>query len=169
GIYKNFLKQKTMKVLKGKEVIPESDFYALANEYFNELKKGGSQSDSVKLLENINHLKYRNSEEIIEIKLIDDSFTSSVFVEFDNEAELAWEQYRDAMSMENGFEKNVTLKQARRALAEYIVNIPQKILPNEHDTGIYRLRHNLVQEYYDQTTGFELSTQLPPEKSSAIF
>ncbi|MBL7110112.1 MAG: CRISPR-associated helicase Cas3' [Candidatus Marinimicrobia bacterium] len=58
GIYQNFLKQKTMKILNGKNIIPESEFYELAYDYFNEVKTGGAQSSSIEVLERINKLKY---------------------------------------------------------------------------------------------------------------
>lgn len=166
GIYKDFLKQKTMKVLKGKKIIPEFEFYDLANQYFNEIKIGGSQSPSAKILEKIKRLKYKDGDEKIEMKLIDDDFSSSIYVELDDTAKQIWNDYQKTLEMENGFDKNVALKQARRNLAEYIINIPQKCLPNEYDSGIYYLRHDRVADYYNKTTGFDINVQLPPEQSS---
>ncbi|MEK0350387.1 MAG: CRISPR-associated helicase Cas3', partial [Nitrosopumilus sp.] len=168
GIYKDFLKQKTMKVLKGKEIIPESEFYDLANQYFNEIKIGGSQSPSVKILEKIERLKYKDGDEKIEMKLIDDDFSSSIYVELDNSAKQIWKNYQKTLEMENGFDKNVALKQARRNLGEYVINIPKKCLPNEQNNGIYHLRKNCVLEYYNEVTGFNIDSELPPEQSSTF-
>lgn len=169
GVYKSFLKKKTMKVLKNKTIIPESEFYQLAFDYFNEIKIGGSQSKSNDILEKIEKLKYKDGEHKIEMKLIDNDYSSSVFVEKCDNAKKVWQKYKDVQEMENGFEKNVALKQTRRNLSEYIINIPNKCLPIEYDTGIYQLRHDSVSEYYDEETGFKLDSELPPEQSSAIF
>lgn len=169
GIYKNFLKQKSKKVLNDKDVIYESEFFKLANEYFHEVKIGGSQTSSEELVKKIEFLKYQDGDSRIEINLIDDQYSSSVFVEFDNEANRIWKKYLQVMEMENSFTKNAELKQIRSHLAEYIINIPKKCLPMEHDKGIYYLRHDRVLEYYDTITGFDLNGRLPPEKSSEIF
>lgn len=169
GIYKDFLKQKTMKVLKGKKIISESEFYDLAFDYFYEVKIGGSQSLYTKIFEKIERLKYHDGNEKIEMKLIDNNYSSSIFVELNELAGQAWKDYQKTLEMENGFDKNVALKQARRNLAEHIINIPKKCLPNEHDSGIYHLRNDRVSDYYSNKTGFNLDSELPPEQSSTMF
>ncbi len=169
GIYKDFLKQKTMKVLKHKEIIPESEFYDLANQYFTEIIIGGSQAASTEILKKIEKLKYKDGDEKIEMKLIDDDFSSSIYVELDDTAKKIWKDYRKTLEMENGFDKNVALKQGRRNLSEYIINIPKKCLPNEHNKGIYHLRNDRVSDYYNIDTGFKIDSRLPPEQSSLMF
>jgi len=169
GIYKSFLKQKTIKVLQNKEIIPESEFYHLANDYFNEVKIGGSQTDSITMLDKIKKLKYQGSDKTVELNLIDNDYTATIFVELDKNAQTLWLQYKETQEMVNGFEKNVALKQIQRRLSDYIINIPKKCLPTDHDNGIYHLRNERVSEYYDDETGFNPSKQLPPEESSLIF
>jgi CRISPR-associated endonuclease/helicase Cas3 len=170
GIYKNFLKQKTKKILVGKEIIPESEFFNLANDYFQEVKIGGSQTQSNNLLEKIEKLRYADGDQKIEIKLIDDNFTSSIFIECDDQAKQFWKKYQHVLEMENGFEKNsdlkqarrnLALKQARRNLAEYIINVPNKCLPIGNNDGIYHLCKDQIEEFYDPITGFKLEKQLP--------
>ena len=68
--------------------------------------------------------------------------------------------------MGNGYDKNIALKQARRKLSEFIINIPNKCLPSEHDTGIYYLRNDRVSQFYDDIIGFDIDEDLPPEQSS---
>ena len=169
GIYKNFLKQKTKKVLDGKNIIPESEFFKLANDYFQEVQIGGSQTQSDNLLEKIEKLKYRDGDQAIEMKLIDDNYTSSVFIEFDNEAVQFWNKYLQVLDMEGGFEKNSALKQARRNLAEYIINVPKKCLPDGYDDGIYYLCKDQIKEFYDPITGFKLDKQLPQKTETGFY
>ncbi len=169
GIYKDFLKQKTKKVLENKNIIQESEFYDLAYQYFKEVKIGGSQKSSNLLLKKIEKLEYQDSKEKIQLDIIDNDYTTSVFVEIDEIAEKIWLDYQTKLEMENGFEKNVLLKQSRRNLAEYIINIPKKCLPNGNDTGIYCLRLNLVNKYYNKTTGFKLNKILPNITENIIF
>ncbi|OQY02102.1 MAG: hypothetical protein B6I26_01885 [Desulfobacteraceae bacterium 4572_130] len=165
GIYKDFLKQKTKKVLKNKEIIYESEFYDLAYQYFKEIKVGGSQESSNILLKRIECLKYQEEEGKIELDIIDNDYSDSIFVELDEKAKDYWLKYQNTLEMENGFNKNALLKQVRRKLFEYIINIPKKCLPAEHDTNIYYLRNNRVAEFYDNITGFNIDSQLPLEKS----
>jgi len=165
GIYKDFLKQKTMKVLENKNIILESEFYNLSYEYFKEIKNGGSQRSSNLLLEKIEKLEYQDGKEKIELDIIDNDYTTSIFVEIDEVAKNFWLDYQAKLEMENGFDKNALLKQARKSLAEYIINIPKKCLPLEHETGIYHLRIDRVCEYYDTETGFDINSVLPSEKS----
>ena len=160
GIYQDFLKQKTRKILAGKEIIPESDFFDLANNYFQEVQSGGSQAQSDSLLSRIKELKYADGSQKIELELIDDHYTSSVFIELDDDALRFWNEYQQVMEMEGGFEKNALLKQARRNLAGYIINIPQKNLPAGWNEGIYRIPQDETPQYYDPQTGFKLDTEL---------
>jgi len=169
GIYKDFLEQKTMKVLENKNIINESEFYNLAYEYFKEVKIGGSQRSSDVLLEKIDKLEYQNGNEKIELDIINNDYNSSVFVEIDEIAEKIWLDYQTKLEMKNGFEKNALLKQSRKYLAEYIINIPKKCLPLEHDTGIYHLRIDRVPDYYNNETGFDVNSALPPEKSVLLW
>ncbi len=71
--------------------------------------------------------------------------------------------------MENGFEKNSALKQARRNLAEYIINVPKKCLPIGYNDGIYHLSKNDVKEFYDPITGFNLDKQLPQKTETGFY
>lgn len=169
GIYKSFLKQKTRKVLNGIQIIQESDFLNLAADYFKEVKIGGSNKESNDLLKMIERLKFHDGNQQIEMKLIDDNYSSSVFVEIDKQAEQFWNEYQNVLEMENGFEKNAILKQARRNLAEFIINIPKKCLPSEHDTGFYHLRTDRVSKYYNEKIGFDIDSVLPPEISVIMF
>ncbi len=169
GIYKNFLKQKTKKILDGKGIIPESEFFKLANDYFQEVQIGGSQTQSDNLLEKIAKMKYADGDQKIEMKLIDDNFTSSILIEFDDQVEQFWNKYQQVLDMENGFEKNSALKQARRNLAEYIINVPKKCLPIGYNDGIYHLSKNDVKEFYDPITGFNLDKQLPQKTETGFY
>ncbi|HHE37659.1 MAG TPA: CRISPR-associated helicase Cas3' [Candidatus Cloacimonetes bacterium] len=168
GIYKSFLKQKTLKVLTNKTIISESEFYQLSKNYFYEIQKDNSQTKSIELLNKIKKLSYKNGNEKIELKLIDNDYSSSIFVELNETAQDLWENYITAQEMENGFTKLAALKQARRKLSEFIINIPQKCLPPDHDSGIYHLRNERVSEFYDEETGFKIDKVLPPEKSVEI-
>jgi CRISPR-associated endonuclease/helicase Cas3 len=165
GIYQNFLKQKTMKVLKKKTIIQESEFYQLSFDYFNEIKKDNSQLKSLEILRKIEKLEYCDDETRIEINLIDNDYSSSIFIEIDKKASTVWKYYMSVMDIENGYEKIAALKQAKRDVSEYIINIPKKCFSTEHDSGIYHLINDRVHEYYDEETGFKIDKVLPSENS----
>ncbi len=78
----------------------------MANDYFQEVQLGGSQTQSDNLLEKREKLKYADGDQKIEMELIDDNFTSSIFIEFDGQAKQFWKKYQQILEMENGFDKN---------------------------------------------------------------
>ncbi len=105
----------------------------------------------------------------ISVELINNDHSASVFIEIDEDAMAVWANYQEVLNMENGFDKNVALKQAKRKLSEYIINIPRRCLPERDDNWIYRLKKDLVKSYYDPIIGFDIDSQLPPQESSEFF
>ena len=168
-IYDKFLRDKTWKVLEGCNTIPESEFLTLATRYFQEVADFGSQQVSLEIIQQLSQLKLDREIFTKDFKLIDSDYSDSVFVEIDDYAKKDWRQYQEILEMDSSFEKNVRLKKIKRQMANYIINIPKRCLPDDHNQAIYRLKTNLVENYYDTVTGFMVEKQLPPEKSSVFF
>lgn len=103
------------------------------------------------------------------LKLIDDDYSQSVFIEIDKKAEKAWKTYTELIIKENNFENKARLKEARRNLAEYIINVPKKCLIRGSEYGIYRLKRSHVSQFYDPITGFDPDCELPEENSTLSF
>jgi len=171
-IYDRFLLEKTRKVLTGKRVIPESDFYLLSQQYYAELSESGSQAISGEILSDMRNLSYEddNGQPLSnKLKLIDQDYCYSVFVEIDEIAEQFWNKYTEVVSSENNIKKRSLLKESYRNLADYIINIPKKCLNRLPEYGIYRLKRSMVNEYYDSITGFNPESLLPEENSTLFF
>ena len=169
SIYDKFLLNKTVKVLEGSKIIHESEFMNLAQKYFKEVSDFGSERASVMIMEKIGNLTLDKEFLKEEFTLIDDNFNASVFVEKDDNAKKVWQKYKDVFEWESSFEKNVELKKIRKGLANYIINVPKRCLPNGHDGALYRLKRQWLKDHYDKTSGFNTDKQLPPEQSSVIF
>jgi CRISPR-associated endonuclease/helicase Cas3 len=168
-IYDKFLRDKTWKVLDGCNTIPESEFLTLATRYFQEVADFGSQQVSLEIIQKLSQLKLDREVFTKDFRLIDNDYSDSVFVEMDDYANRVWNQYQEILEWDGSFGKNVELKKIKRQLANYIINVPKRCLPDDHDEAIYRLKSNLVENYYDAVTGFRVEKQLPPEKSSVFF
>ncbi len=171
-IYDRFLIEKTKKVLSEKNTIEESMFYDLANEYYCEVAVDGSQQLSSDILHALSSLEYTDedgnpfSDQFI---LINQDYSQSVFVELDDEAQQAWLDYVRLTIKEKNFENNANLKEARRNLAGYIINVPKKCLSKDSEYGIYRLKKSHVHHFYDPSTGFNPDSVLPEENSTLCF
>lgn len=168
-IYDKFLLDKTSKVLEESDIIPEPEFLNLARGYFQEVADFGSQQASLEILQKLSRLKLDREVFSKDFNLIDDDYTDSIFVEMDDDASSIWRKYLEILEWESSFEKNVELKKIKRQLANYIINIPKKCLPDGHEEAIYCLKQNLVTDYYNSVTGFNTDKRLPPEKSSMFF
>ncbi len=171
-IYDRFLLEKTKKVLENKEIVQESEFYHIALAYYLEVKGDQTQQVSEDILAAMKSLEYTDNEGKVftdKLKLIDEDFRKSVFVELDENATRVWQNYLRTLRLEDNFEKRAVLKQARRFLADYIINIPQKCLQDEPEYGIYHLKQSEVGKYYDKTVGFDPNCNLPKESTTLCY
>jgi len=171
-IYDRFLLEKTKKVLLGKNIIDESMFYNLANDYYQQVAVDGSQKTSSEILNAMSALEYtdENGKPFSDkFELIGQDYCQSVFIEMDEEAEQAWQTYYSLITKEKSFENNVLLKAARRDLAGYIINVPKKCLKRDSEYGIYHLKRSQVDQFYNSITGFDPDCELPEINSTIYF
>jgi CRISPR-associated endonuclease/helicase Cas3 len=168
-IYDKFLLEKTMRVLAGKNLIDESDFYQLAQTYYSELSKSASQAKSQEIISAMETLAYEDTEGKpinAKMKLIDQDYDFSIFVEIDQTASQYWNEYTNLFLTEYNFAKKTTLKKIMRRLNDYIINAPRNCLRNLPEYGIYHLKNSLVAQYYHPVTGFNPDISLSEEHST---
>lgn len=171
-IYDMFLREKTGKVLSGKQIIPESDFLQLAQDYYQEVADLGAQGVSRQILECITKLEFIKPDGkpfTDDFQLIHDDYSASVYVEVDDTAENLWQIYEELKMAERDFEGLAELQQVKRKMAEYIINVPKKCFLVPPDSGLYRLKRDIVENHYSEVTGFETDSILPEENATVIF
>ena len=159
SIYDPFLLEKTIKVFKNKELVKEEHFLTLAEKYYNEVKIYHSEQKSIEIWNAIQSLSYQDLIQEHRFELIDDTYSASVFVEIDSNAQKLWQEYQELLMLERSFENNALLKKKQRLIAAYIINVPKKCLPDVG--GIYRILYEEIEQFYDSQTGFKPDSQLP--------
>jgi len=119
---------------------------------------------SKEILESIYKLEFAN---IADFKLIDErGMTYPVFLEIDDEAEIAWQEYTDILqrptSSEDKFKLLAEKKSTIRKLAPYIINYRVKHDESEADlppvvSGFCYVQKDELDRYYDESTGFRMA------------
>ena len=129
--YEKILLDEAKTVLSSKADIAENEIFSLAKSYYKGLKAHGRDS-SKRLIEKINSLDYMSAfkkskdnenysksnskenkkDEVFE--LIEDEFeTIDVFIETEQEAVGVWEEYRNALRIDNRFERRHKLNEIK--------------------------------------------------------
>ncbi len=142
----------------------ESELYSLVEDYFKAIEGSGIEMKSKEILESIYKLEFAN---IADFKLIDESGrTYPVFLEIDDEAETAWQEYIDILqrptSAEDKFKLLAEKKSTVRKLAPYIINYRVKHDESEADLppvvgGFCYVQKDELERYYNELTGFHLA------------
>ena len=161
-VYDSFLLGQTRIVLQNKQCIPEDQFLELSKEYFTLVNT--YKNNATPYLDAINAYRWG---ELSDFHIIDkEKYKGPMFVEYDEDASSAWQDYQQALQEPNSFARHANIRQTFQKISQYIVNIPTKYFPKTHKKyGIYRLKPELVTQYYSEQTGF-LRINLPEEQSS---
>lgn len=157
-------------ILKKKNRIQETDFLELIEDYFSLAKK--RMYEEKNLIKSLKMLNYHDKEDNIPIssfKLIDENYyKQDIFVETCQAAIEVWKRFECLQEISDFYKRKLEFLKFRKEFYEYVISIPKKCLPFGHESAIYHLRKDRVNEYYDEETGFRIDKVLPPEKSVEI-
>lgn len=120
-IYGSDLILKSKNALKDFHVIEEKDYLLLIERYFAEVRKQANETTS-DLLNAILGLRFAE----IDLKLIAERESESVFIQLNNEAKTVWEQYVALYSQE-GFtpwERKAKFSAIKSQFYDYVINVP---------------------------------------------
>jgi CRISPR-associated endonuclease/helicase Cas3 len=149
-IYGSYLIEKTKEVLI--ENRGDLDPLQLSSAYYQKVRVGASELESVKLLESMHRLDYQS---LANFRLIEDQDSTSVFVELNQEAEDIWQRYEAILNRSEGLQAKEEFLRIRQLFYDYIVNVPEKVVQKLDQTqGFYRIPHSELHEFYDPETGF---------------
>jgi CRISPR-associated endonuclease/helicase Cas3 len=120
-IYGSDLMLKTQNVLAGIGVIEETDYLDLIDHYFKEVRKQSDETSS-DLLSAILGLQFAQ----IDLKLIEERQTESVFIQLNEEAKEVWELYIDLYRNESltPWERRAQFASFKSKFYDYVINVP---------------------------------------------
>ena len=161
-IYGKVTYEQAKKALRQHDIIKESDYLKLINEYFDNLTNKKSFSEFNKIFESMKMLRYntdlKEERPVSSFKIIEESNTTqSVFIELtDQEINLKAKYSEKILGLINkeDFDKNY-----KQEFQQRIITIPDyltKELPfiNEYDENIKMVSNEVLDQYYNEETGF---------------
>ncbi|MCL4537847.1 MAG: CRISPR-associated helicase Cas3' [Nitrospirae bacterium] len=159
-IYDTVLIDMTRKILSSRKEIKESDLLSLTDEYYRETEKKKSQDISRGLVEAITKLRYDSEDDrtsISDFKLIDEDYPKrDVFIELDEDAKKAWQQYLGLKAVKDLFERKRLFDLLKSDFYRYVISIPANIenMPPLFGELGY-VTQSVLEDYYDKETGFK--------------
>lgn len=158
-IYDPVLIDITLKILRGRKEIKESDFLALTEEYYSETEKKKSQDISKVLVEAITKLRYDSEDDrasISDFQLIEEDYPKiDVFIELDEDAKKIWQQYLALKDVKDLFERKKLFDLLKSNFYQYVISIPANIENMPPLFGeIGYVEQPILEDYYDKETGF---------------
>lgn len=156
-IYDPFLISKTLDILRPIQgSVKESEFLELNNKYFKAVKQGMSDEASVKSLDCIAGMAFKDLSE--NFKLIEEDYPKvDVFVELDEKASEIWGRFREMQSGKSNLERSRKYLQIKKEFSEYLISVSQKhghsLIPEGSNIGY--ISRDELSYYYDLETGFK--------------
>jgi len=156
-IYDPFLIGKTLDILRPIQgPVKESEFLGLNNEYFKAVKRGMGDEASVKSLDCIARLAFKDLSE--SFKLIEEDYPKvDVFVELDEKASKIWERFREMQSEKSNLERTRKYLQIKKEFSEYLIFVSKKhghsLIVDGSNIGY--ISRDELSYYYDVETGFK--------------
>ena len=159
-IYDPVLIDITRKVLNSRKEIKEGDLLSLTDEYYRETEKKKSQDISRGLVEAITKLRYDSEDDrtsISDFKLIDEDYPKrDVFIELDEDAKKAWQQYLGLKAVKDLFERKRLFDSLKSDFYRYVISIPTHIENTPPLFGeLGYVTQSVLEDYYDKETGFK--------------
>lgn len=114
----------TMQVLNKRTSISEPEFLEVINSYYQLMKDGMSNDESLKILSFFSDL---NFNEFKEFKIIPEKYPKiDVFVCVDEFAESLWIKYQEIRLISDRLEKKRAYLEIKRDLHQYVISVPRK-------------------------------------------
>ncbi len=158
-IYDAVLLDITKKILLTKDEIKEGEFLELIDFYYKETSKKKTQQKSQNLLEAIAKLRYDSLYDTISVsdfELIEEDYKKlDVFIETDEEACKAWEDFKALKNIDDLFRRKIAFDAIKAEFYQYVISIPMSINNKPQIfNGIGYVKQSTLDDYYDRETGF---------------
>ena len=158
-IYDAVLRGETRRVLhERKGPVPESDYAGLSRLYYERIRQATSDDESREMLDCLSTLDFSALDRFV---LIDeDRPRVSVFVELNDEASMALEEYRSCMGIADRWKRRGQWQRVRNRFMGFVVTVPAKSVadselpPLDASADFVHVPPALLTTYYDEVTGF---------------
>lgn len=162
-IYGQLTYQQAKKSLVGKEIIPESNYLHLINEYFDNISDKSSFRDSREYFKSLKVLNYdcndpKRNYAISSFRIIEESDRyRPVFIVINDQSEFLKEKYLQKIIGE--ISKETFDKEYKLDFQQHIISVPAYLTQdleciNEYEENILIVPKDLLDVYYNFDTGF---------------
>ncbi|HYX09957.1 MAG TPA: CRISPR-associated helicase Cas3' [Bacteroidales bacterium] len=161
-VYGQLTYRQALKVLEKKDIILESDYLKIIEQYFNDISDRSSFRASREYFKSIKSLKYDSEDKrdysVSAFRIIEESdLYRSVFIERDEKASILREKYLEKIIGDISREEFDRLY--KMDFQQHIVSVPHyytsELLPiNEYEENILVVSRSEVDEFYGEVTGF---------------
>ncbi|MGC9004631.1 MAG: CRISPR-associated helicase Cas3' [bacterium] len=164
-IYDPVLLDITKKILEDKNVIEESDFALLIEEYYKKTRELLSTDKAREILAAIRMGKYAGDENevyISDFRLIEEEMPKvDVFVEIDEEAQAVWQKYCEIKGIVDRWERRREFERIKGRFYNFLISVPfnSRNLPPQVE-GFFYISNNELERYYDHLYGFKCEPEL---------
>ena len=161
-VYDTLTYTQVLRLLKNRTEITENDYLKIINKYFSEISDVSAFDKSKEFFETLKKLKYKTESPdeiaINKFRIIEDAnWTTSVFIELNEEAQNARNAYDKLLNKE--LSKEMFDKNFKKTFNQYIIAIPEKYTNglenlNDYSKRIKLVDFNNLELFYDFETGY---------------
>lgn len=161
-IYDCVLLDITRKILASRDVIKESDFLQIIENFYSKTQEKKSQDISRELLEAVCKLRYDTDDNkdgklsISHFQLIEEDYLKKdIFIELDGDAGKIWNQYLRLKEVEDPFLRKKTFDKIKADFYQYVISTPIHLthaVPSYGEIGY--IKQTRLCDFYDSATGF---------------
>lgn len=162
-VYGQLTYQQSLKALRGREVIPESDYLGIIEKYFDDVSDRSSFRDSREYFKSMKALRYDSQEPkkdhaVSAFRIIEESdMYRPVFVERDEWAIHLREKYLDKIYGDIAREEFD--RKYKTDFQQHIISVPSYYVEdlgpiNEFEENILVVNQEEIESYYNEETGF---------------
>jgi len=158
-IYDPILNDISEKILKNRNLIKESEFLDLIEEYFIEAsQRMYSDTNLIKSIDTLNFNDMKDNNPISSFKLIenDDYYKKDVFIEFDDNAKEVWQKFINLKQIKDTFKRKTEFLKFKNFFYDYVISVPEKYVPEQEyeNTEIVYITIDQVDSCYDDQIGW---------------
>jgi CRISPR-associated endonuclease/helicase Cas3 len=157
-IYEGLSLTETENLFLSRSYFKESELLIIINEYYEKIKQNSSQDDSLKILESIKNLDYKEIQN--KFKLIDEIPSFLMFFEINNEASNLLKYFKSIFSISDKFDRKAEFLKIKSKFYQYVLSVRYSIntinYTSFEEIGNFKIvERDFVQDIYDYETGLK--------------
>lgn len=161
-VYGSVIVNITRDLLSDKTIIPENEFEQLIQDYYSSVLSGKvSMQESRDLIKAINTLDFGHDHGVGTFSLIKNNWDFiDLYIEYDDYATSLFEEFNNAIMIEEINERRNKLKEIRREMLNYTISVPVKFAKRfqpafSENNDLFVIREDDVKRHYSKKTGLK--------------